>query len=758
MHPFKSQLLVGGPQESNWPSWSTHALRTDGKNKIAYQFGASGVRGIHIINPDGTGDVRVTFASGDKINPSWSPDGQFFVYSKEPTGSSEYDLWIHRVSDNDDGNDRDLLTRPSNSDLNPAWSPDGKTIAFTTQTGALAAIAVQGVREICDQNGICSTIQIVPGTFRILTDNLFADFHPSWSLDSKFITFSSTRSGGHHIYRMNATQGESDSTSFIQLTTSSANDTNPAWSPDGRTIAFTSDRSGNTEAYLMSAEQGEVAGVTNVTNSSSGDGNPQWMPMPSWQPLRNMPSFPASTAMLLTNGTVMVQQLMTSRWWKLTPDVNGSYIKGKWLQLHALPAGYGPLYYASAVLSDGKVVVEGGEDNLAQMGAYTKRGAIYDPSTNSWASLTPPPLWAHIGDAQSAVLSSGIFMLGSCGRPGTICTHPRQQALLDPATLTWTLTGSGKADANTEEGWTLLPDGSILTVDVSNAVSKNSERYLPNVDKWITSGSTMARLVDSKHLEVGPAVLRPDGSVFATGATGNNAIYNSSTGIWSATAKFPKNAAGKQLAIPDGPAALLPGGNVLCDASPVIEEDANKNVIYPPGSQFFEFDGANLLAVPNPANAPMNPAYVGRMLVLPTGQILLTDGTNDVEIYTSSGVASSPWAPTITLAPPTVTRGGTNYLLQGTQFNGLSQGAAYGDDAQSATNYPLVRITNNTTGHVFYAKTHGHSTMGVATGPTPVSTMFDVVPVGTRMIETGMSTLVVIANGIASDPVNITVN
>jgi hypothetical protein len=43
--------------------------------------------------------------------------------------------------------------------------------------------------------------------------------------------------------------------------------------------------------------------------------------------------------------------------------------------------------------------------------------------------------------------------------------------------------------------------------------------------------------------------------------------------------------------------------------------------------------------------------------------------------------------------------------------------------------------------------------MGVATGSTPVSTNFDV-PAGA---ETGTSTLVVIANGIASMPVTVTV-
>jgi hypothetical protein len=44
--------------------------------------------------------------------------------------------------------------------------------------------------------------------------------------------------------------------------------------------------------------------------------------------------------------------------------------------------------------------------------------------------------------------------------------------------------------------------------------------------------------------------------------------------------------------------------------------------------------------------------------------------------------------------------------------------------------------------------------MGVATGSTLVSTLFDV-PANT---ETGASSLVVVANGIASSPASVTVN
>jgi hypothetical protein len=107
----------------------------------------------------------------------------------------------------------------------------------------------------------------------------------------------------------------------------------------------------------------------------------------------------------------------------------------------------------------------------------------------------------------------------------------------------------------------------------------------------------------------------------------------------------------------------------------------------------------------------------------------------------------------ITTYPHSVTRG-TTYKISGKQFNGLSQAAAFGDEFETATNYPLVRITNTASKHVFYAKTHDHSTMGVATGSAIVFTNFDV-PAGA---ETGASTLEVVANGIPSKKVSVTVN
>jgi hypothetical protein len=95
---------------------------------------------------------------------------------------------------------------------------------------------------------------------------------------------------------------------------------------------------------------------------------------------------------------------------------------------------------------------------------------------------------------------------------------------------------------------------------------------------------------------------------------------------------------------------------------------------------------------------------------------------------------------------------GWTYDISGTQLNGLSQACSYGDDAQMATNYPIVRLTSTLSG-VFYARTFNFSTMAVATGNSLQNAKAKM-PLDMRL-DNGQYNLVVIANGIASDPVTI---
>lgn len=457
----------------------------------------------------------------------------------------------------------------------------------------------------------------------------------------------------------------------------------------------------------------------------------------TWQPLVHQPTFNASTMLLLNDGSVMCQQAGGLNWWRWRPDQFGNYVNGTWLAL--APMHFTRLYYASAVLKDGRVFVAGGEYSNA--GGETNTAETYNPVTDTWTTLSPPPGWARIGDAPCCVLPDGRLLLGSI--------DDQRTAIYDPTTNAWTASAN-KDDRSSEESWTLLPDETVLTAECSN--HPRAEKYVIPANAWVSAGTVPVDLVESSSIEIGPAFLLPDGRVFAVGATKHTALYTpppiaNQPGSWAAGPDFPV-VAGKTLGAKDAPGCQLPSANVLCVGGPVDGISGH----YLPPTYFFEFDGVSLGRVPDPPNSTSVP-FVGRMMLLPTGQVAFAAETPAIYVYTPSGVPDPAWRPHITSHPPNI-RPLSTYTLHGRQLNGLSQAVGYGDDASSATNYPLVRLRHLATGRVRYCRTFDHSSMGVATGTSIQSTNF-AVPFGT---DTGPTQLCVIANGIVSDCVTVDVN
>jgi len=241
----------------------------------------------------------------------------------------------------------------------------------------------------------------------------------------------------------------------------------------------------------------------------------------SWTALTNQPTFYAGTMILLTDGTVMCQDEGagnggTANWWKLTPDNSGSYANGTWSSVAASPNA--PLYYASAVLRDGRVLIAGGEYDSGSS-VDLNAAEIYDPVADKWKAIGTPAGWNNIGDAPCCVLPDGRVLLGSIKNKKT--------AVYDPGANSWTA-GPDKDDASSEETWTLLPDGTVLVAECS--AHPKAEKYVAASNSWVSAGSTPSGhdLVQSSSAssnEIGPAILMPDGRVFAIGASGHNAIY-----------------------------------------------------------------------------------------------------------------------------------------------------------------------------------------------------------------------------------------
>jgi len=470
------------------------------------------------------------------------------------------------------------------------------------------------------------------------------------------------------------------------------------------------------------------------------------------------------TAFLLTDGTVMMQEFKSffgatwasRRWWKLTPDQTGSYQNGSWSQL--ADSNLARTYFASAVLADGRVVVCGAEYSDASgtiKEDWNNSCEIYDPAANTWTPFASPvnpgsvpAVWEEIGDAPCTVLPNGTLLMGSLDSANV--------AKLDPSTLTWTaMTPRHGVGTSDEDSWVLMPDRTIAAPSCQNPPT--TWVYDITTDLWHQGNNLPVSIIDVVN-ETGPALLRYDGTAFFLGGNEHTAIYSpAASPKWSNGPDLPDQD-GKKIGIVDGPAVLMVNGNVLFGAGQINDKGDWSSPCW-----FFEFDGTMFNRTSDPPNNDC-PTYGTRLLLLPNGDTLFCrEGDSSFYAYHSeTATPQDSFRPVIQTCPANIVPGST-IQISGLQFNGLSQAVAYGDDSQTATNYPLVRIVNKQSGHVRYCRTFNHTTvegsgnvipsMGVATGAAVITTNV-VIP---EDIELGDSSVFVVANGIPSQPFDVAI-
>jgi hypothetical protein len=499
-------------------------------------------------------------------------------------------------------------------------------------------------------------------------------------------------------------------------------------------------------------------------------------------------TFNADIMLLLTDGSVLVHNgydrgaplSNSNQWLRLTPN-NGNYETGAWSG--ELNMQYARQFFASGVMSDGRVFVIGGEYSndpaagpAGQNDAWS--GEIFDPDTDQapWTPIIKPAAFQFVrGDCNGSVLADGRVLLGGASVTEPPSTWSQLTAIWDPTDNTWIQAGlefgavssTTKEDPFEEETFCLLPDGSVLAPAVRD--TPKAQRYLPSLDQWVDCQDSPVQLAATSiqgtlEEETGPTILLPSGAAFAIGGSGQTALYTPPTadptgkGSWMQGPTFPQDTSANPnwptLTALDAPACLLPSGKVVCMGGTTApdEEYFSLNPV------LLEYDPASTATTlpqldVQPALPAGNYTWQSFMLLLPTGQILLSARTSTLFLYTPDPATSAPqaaWRPANISAPPVMDLG-YRYTVSGTQLNGLSQAVCYGDDAGMATNYPIVQLTNPATGQVVYVRSYDFSTMGVATGTTVQSCTIDI----PSDLDAGEWNLVVIANGIASEPVSV---
>jgi len=417
----------------------------------------------------------------------------------------------------------------------------------------------------------------------------------------------------------------------------------------------------------------------------------------------------------------------------------------------------------SALLSSTKILV----GDLVNANTY-----IYDAALNAWSPSGTKVLTPESSDeegwtrtSEGTIISYDLFY--SIGNNGSYAEK------YNPATGTWTDISPSDGTAKGtipqlsspplgfELGGSLrLQDGRILEI----GATQHTALYNPETNTWEAGPDTTGTLngIPSPFgSDDGPAAILPNGHVIfaadagASGFTSSGNITAGSpviTGIpstailqvfWPVTGK--EIPGGSYIVSVDSPSQVTISNKATATKS---GDAISWGGIFSFPTELFDFDPRNsritqvTSALPD-GNLPFEGAYPTRMLILPTGQLLFSDASSQLWVYTSSGQPNPQLRPIITKVSYL---GGGRFRLTGFQLNGQSSGAAYGDDDQMDSNYPIIRMVN-LSGNVFYARAFGWSKIGV--GDDGQETV-DFTP--NPAVTPGDYSLIVSGAGISSSP------
>ncbi|MDX1660569.1 MAG: DPP IV N-terminal domain-containing protein [Gemmatimonadota bacterium] len=189
---------------------------------------------------------------------AFSPDGERFAFVTVVQG--DHQIAIADVESRDVQREIELGEVGAVTSLD--FSPDGRTIVFSGQAG--------GVPDLW-------RVDLASGALERLTDDRFAELHPSISPDGRTIAFATDRGPDADVERlhfgtmgialMDAATGE---IRRLLRPFGDAKHIDPAFSPDGASLYFVSDRAGFSDVFRLDLESGEAYQVTNVATGVSG--------------------------------------------------------------------------------------------------------------------------------------------------------------------------------------------------------------------------------------------------------------------------------------------------------------------------------------------------------------------------------------------------------------------------------------------------------------------------------------------------------
>ncbi len=184
---FIKNINTGRTVKLNLPGPADYVCWSPKGNKLAVALTPDHYNTeIYTININGGNLKQLTFTNGINTSPSFSPDGNRIAFVSNRGGSPQI-----YIMNSDGSNQRRITYNNSYYNTSSAWSPNGKKIAF--------ASFVNGALQICIMN--------TNGTDeRQITDTPYSAQHPSWTRDSRIITFDTEIAGRQELFMIDVNE------------------------------------------------------------------------------------------------------------------------------------------------------------------------------------------------------------------------------------------------------------------------------------------------------------------------------------------------------------------------------------------------------------------------------------------------------------------------------------------------------------------------------------------------------------------------